>query len=641
MDFITPFKKHLPKILIAAAAVTAILLSYLRVFELYELQTYDWRCKLRGDRPVHQDIVFIDIWDDTLKALGAWPFSRTYHADLIRVLHEAGAKAVGFDMLFVEGTADDADVAQAAREAGNTYFVYAFLSPERRGDHFASDMMLAPLVPEFAAASKGTGYVNAKADLDGKRRRTFPTIHHEGKEYYQLSFRLALDLLGVPEEQAKVRRGVMDLGGKRRVPLDDEGYFLVNYAGKWEGKNFKHYSYYDVLAAYLETVSGQTPRIDLKELRGKICFVGLTALGSHDTNPIPIQSIYPMVGLYANVLNNILLEDYIRRADRLVNTLVTMTIALGTVLFSLRMRPVAGLLTSLGAVTIYALVAVALFLWAGIWIDLFYPVLLVLLSYAVSTLGRTMLEMRKRELIEKELKIASQIQQSFLPQSVPSVAGAEVAVFFKPAKAVGGDLYTFLTLADGKLGVMVGDVSGKGTPAALFMAKAVSEFKFCARDRNDPAEVLSALNDSISSESTGGLFVTMSYAIFDVASGTLSFSNGGHLPVVQVAADGTSQLLSAEEGMPIGVMPGMPFAAFSGRMTAGDCYAFYSDGVTEARNRRKDEWGVETLQKIMSKHHTEGAGAILERSVEELKKFMGKAEQHDDITLIVVKVGAA
>lgn len=638
MDFITPFKKHLPKILIAAAATAAILFSYLRVFELYELQTYDWRCKLRGDRPVSSDIVFIDIWDDTLKELGAWPFSRSYHADLIRVLHEAGAKAVGFDMLFVESTPEDEDVAQAAQEAGNTYFVYAFLSPERKGAGFTSEMMLAPLVDRYAATAKGTGYVNAKADLDGKRRRTFPTIVFEGRTYYQLSFRLALDLLGVAEDQVRRSRHHIHLGDKRKVPLDDEGYFLVNYAGKWEGKNFKHYSYYDILASYLESVSGEKPRIDLSELKGKICFVGLTALGSHDTNPIPIQSIYPMVGLYANVLNNILLEDYIRRADRLVNTLITVAIALGAVLVSLRMRPVAGLLTSLAGVIVYAAVAVLLFLWAGVWIDLFYPALLVLLSYAVSTLGRTMLEMRKRELIEKELKIASQIQQSFLPQTVPAVAGIEVAVFFKPAKAVGGDLYTFLTLAGGKLGVMVGDVSGKGTPAALFMAKAVSEFKFCARDRNDPSEVLAALNDSISSESTGGLFVTLVYAIFDITGRSFSFSDGGHLPVVRVGADGGSQLLTAEGGMPIGVMPGMAFAPFSAALSAGDCYAFYSDGVTEARNRKKDEWGVETLQRIMSKHPKEPVNVILDKSVEELKRFMGKAEQHDDITLIIVKM---
>lgn len=618
----------------AAAAITA---SYCRTFELYELQTYDWRCQLRGNRTASSEIVLIDIWDDSLKALGAWPFDRSYHAELIRVLRAAGAKAIGFDMLFVESTPDDDDVAQAAREAGNVYFVYAFQAPERKGSDFVSGNMIAPLVDSYAAAGRGSGFVNTRADLDGKRRRTFPVIVHEGKQHYQLSFRLALDLLGVREDQVRRSRGHIRLGDERTVPLDDEGYFLVNFAGLWESPNFKHYSYYDVLAAHLETVSGQKPRIDLGQFKDKVCFVGLTALGSHDTNPIPIQSVYPMVGLYANVLNNILLEDYIRRADRLVNALLTAALSLAAVWVSLRMRPVAGLLTSLAGVTLYAAVAVVLFLWKGVWIDLFYPVLLVGVSYAVSTLGRTLAEMRKRELIEKELKIASQIQQSFLPQAVPVLRGVEVAVFFKPAKAVGGDLYTFLSLEGGKLGVMVGDVSGKGTPAALFMAKAASEFKFCARDRDEPAGVLAAFNDSISSESTGGLFVTLVYAIFDVQARSFCFSNAGHLPVVRVRLDGESDFLEAEGGLPIGVLPGASFFTTRCPLSPGDCYAFYSDGVTEARDRRKAEWGAETLKKILSAHRAEPAGRILDQAVEELRQFMGKTEQHDDITLIIVK----
>jgi sigma-B regulation protein RsbU (phosphoserine phosphatase) len=260
-----------------------------------------------------------------------------------------------------------------------------------------------------------------------------------------------------------------------------------------------------------------------------------------------------------------------------------------------------------------------------------------LVVFAVSVIGRTIYEIRKREVIENELKIASQIQQSFLPPSLPQQKGLSLALYMKPAKAVGGDLYTFIPLKDDKIGVMVGDVSGKGTPAALFMAKVVSEFKFSARDRTDPSQVLTALNDSIASESTGGLFVTLSYVIFDVHSRKLILSNGGHLPLV-VAGSSGSELVSAEGGMPVGVMEGASFSNLERPVRPGDCFAFYTDGVSEARNRKKEEYGIETLQKMITENRHLSAQGILDRTVRSLNQFMGKADQHDDITLIVVKI---
>jgi CHASE2 domain-containing sensor protein len=612
--------------LIALPALAALALSWFRTFELYELQTYDWRCQLRGARPVSEDIVLIDIWDDTLKELGAWPFDRHYHADLLNVLASAGAKAVALDILFVEPRDGDAAVAQAAKKAANAYFVYAFLDPQQSRGTFTSEKLLAPILEEYALAAKGTGHVNAKADLDGKRRKVFPFIDFEGHRHYQLSFRIAMDLLGVKEE---------DLD----VPLDDEGYFIVNYAGTWQ-ETFQHYSYYDVLAAYLESMQGIPPRIDLAKFKGKICLVGLTSLGSHDTSPVPIQSIYPMVGLHANVLNSILKKDFIRRLGRLTNLLLLLVFAGWIVWMAARLKPVFALAGTVFALGSFAALVIALFLRGGIWADLFYPFALLVVLYAVSTLGRALFEIRKRELIENELKIASQIQQSFLPAALPDAKGLDLAVFMKPAKAVGGDLYHFVPLPDDKLGVMVGDVSGKGTPAALFMAKVVSEFKLYARDREDPGQVLRMLNDSISAESTGGLFVTLTYAIFDRKSKKVLFSNGGHLPMVLVRRSGESRTLEVEEGMPIGVMAGVEFSNAALDLEEGDCLALYSDGISEARNRRKDEYGIPALQARIGSACTLSASGILNASVSDISRFAGKADQHDDMTLVIVKLSS-
>jgi sigma-B regulation protein RsbU (phosphoserine phosphatase) len=208
----------------------------------------------------------------------------------------------------------------------------------------------------------------------------------------------------------------------------------------------------------------------------------------------------------------------------------------------------------------------------------------------------------------------------------------------RSAKAVGGDLYTFVHLEGERLGVMVGDVSGKGTPAALFMAKVVSEFKFLAREKTDPAQVLRDLNNSIASESTGGLFVTLSYAIFDMKERKLIMSNGGHLPLVSTDSEGGLHMLSADEGMPIGVMPDMPFAVSERPLKSGDCFMLYSDGISEARNVRKDEFGADALGKALIAVRHENSEKILNDTMVQLERFIGKAEQHDDMTLIVVKV---
>ncbi len=616
-----------------------LLLSYTHAFERYELQTYDWRFSLRGQRPVSDDIVLIDIWDDTLQKLGRWPFDRQYHAALIQVLAKYGVKALIFDVEFVEPHDQDAKVVEATKAAKNVYFAFGFSSPILLPDgKFFSKKIEAKLLPEYEMASKGIGFVNAWPDLDGKRRRVMPIISYEGRNYYQFSFKVLMDLLNVREDQAVFKPGrYLELSKKLRIPLDEDGCFLINYAGLWQ-KTFQHYSYVDILSSYGSILSHEKPAVNLSKLRGKICIVGLTAQGTHDTNPNPLETVYPGVGTYANVINTVLQKDFIRRLDRVTNLLILILIAFCTAWVSFYKKPLVSFFYTLATLTIFMSVVINLFIYAGIWIDLFYPVTVITLVYGAGTLTRIIRESRKRELIENELKIASQIQQSFLPASLPAQKGMEVAVFMKPAKAVGGDLYAFVPLGDEKIGIMVGDVSGKGTPAALFMGKTVSEFKFSARDRTDPSEALSKLNNSIASESTGGLFVTVTYAIFDLKNKKLTLSNAGHLPVVAAGADNRAEFLTVEGGMPIGVMEGAEFANKECPIRVGECYAFYSDGISEARNRKKEEYSAEQLQRAILEHRAKPAQAILDNVIQEVTQFIGKAEQHDDMTLIVVKI---
>ena len=630
--------KNTRLVLLAVFTVLVLLLSYARVFERYELQTYDWRFSLRGERPYSDDIVLIDISDDTLATLGRWPFDREYHAALIQVLSEYKAKALVFDVEFVEPHNQDDKVIQATKAAKNVYFAFGFSSPiPMPHGKFFSKKIEAKLLPAYEEAARGAGFVNAWPDVDGKRRRVMPVIDHWGKNYYQLSFRVLMDVLGARPEDTVFKPGrYFQFSKDLRVPLDENGCFLINYAGLWE-KSFQHYSYVDILSSYGSVLSGEKPIVDLNKLHGKICFVGLTAQGTHDSNPNPLQTVYPGVGTYANIVNTVLQKDFIRRLDRRSNLLLLIFIALCTAWVSFYKKPYISFLYTLATLTIFMTLVINLFIYAGIWVDLFYPVTVIILVYGAGTLTRIIREAQKRELMESELKIASQIQQSFLPPALPTQKGMQVAVYMKPAKAVGGDLYAFVPLPDNKIGIMVGDVSGKGTPAALFMGKVVSEFKFSARDRTNPAEVLSKLNDSIASESTGGLFVTLTYAIFDMKNKKVVMSNGGHLPVVVARPGKRSELLTAESGMPIGVMEGAEFANYECPIQAGEYYAFYSDGISEARNRKKEEYDVAQLQRVLLEHWGKPAQAVLDNTIQDIGRFTGKAEQHDDMTLILVQ----
>ncbi len=631
-------KKNLRLFLFAALAILAALFSWFRVFEQYELATYDWRCQVRGPRPVSDKVVLVDIWDDALQEFGAWPFKRVYHSYLIDALHAFGAKAVAFDILFAEPNEGDDAVVESAKKADNVYFVYGFHGAKRGADgHFTAPAVLAPLLDDYHLSAKDIGHINPSPDIDGKRRKIFPAIRYEEKTYYPLGILLAMEALGAEKAKTETDRYRMRLSDGTRIPFDKDGFITVNFAGVWE-KTFRHYSYLDVIVSHQQILAGRPPRLDPSLFKDAVCVVGLTSTASHDSNPIPIQSAYPMVGIHANVLNSVLMKDFIRRAGPFWNLLfLTFLVALIGYL-SFKKRPITAFYGSFIALAAYFAAVVGAFVFAGIWVDLFCPMATAIVVYAAVTLSRVMQEMRKRELLESELKTASRIQQSFLPETLPVSPYLEVAVYMKPAKAVGGDLYTFVPIADDVLGVMAGDVSGKGTPAALFMAKVVSEFKYSARGKTDPAEVLSALNDAIANEATGGLFVTLVYAVFDLKNHRMVLANGGHLPVVMVRKNGEKQLLTPDEGMPIGVMTPALFSSLPVSAEEGDCLAFYSDGVSEARNRKKEEFGVEALQAAIADKKEADAVKILDEAVTRLNHFMGNAEQHDDITLIIVKM---
>jgi serine phosphatase RsbU (regulator of sigma subunit) len=243
-------------------------------------------------------------------------------------------------------------------------------------------------------------------------------------------------------------------------------------------------------------------------------------------------------------------------------------------------------------------------------------------------------EAHARERIEQELHVARRIQEASLPKDVPELEGWEISPRYRPAREVGGDFYDFIELVDGNLGLVVGDATGKGVPAALVMSTTCGMLRAVTQASNySPGEVLQRVNEALFARIPANMFVTCFYAILDPQSGTLSFANAGHdLPYVRRSGD-ADELMA--RGMPLGLMPGMGYEEKEIILGAGDRALFYSDGLVEAHNPEGEMFGFPRLQALVAMH-AEGE-PLVDFLMEELYSFTGEGwEQEDDITLVTL-----
>jgi serine phosphatase RsbU (regulator of sigma subunit)/predicted ester cyclase len=244
-------------------------------------------------------------------------------------------------------------------------------------------------------------------------------------------------------------------------------------------------------------------------------------------------------------------------------------------------------------------------------------------------------EIRERERIEQELRVARSIQQASLPKKVPTLEGWQISPFYRPAREVGGDFYDILELKDGRLGLVVGDATGKGVPAALVMASARSMLRAVAQASDySPGDVLRRVNDSLVIDIPPNMFVTCFYAILEPESGHLVYANAGHdLPYLQ--RRGEADELRAR-GMPLGLMPGMGYEEKEIVFDAGEVALFYSDGLVEAHDPKGEMFGFPRLRALIAEHAAEGS--LGEFLMEALYSFVGEGwEQEDDITLLTLR----
>ena len=245
------------------------------------------------------------------------------------------------------------------------------------------------------------------------------------------------------------------------------------------------------------------------------------------------------------------------------------------------------------------------------------------------------------ESLKTDLAVAGEIQQAILPRVFPPfpefTAQMDLAALMVPAKDVGGDFYDFFRIDDNHIGVVVADVSGKGIPAAIFMAVSRTLIRAIGTQGVTPEECLKKANDLLCMETVNNMFVTVFYAIYDITSGHLAYCNGGHNAPCLIPADGSPGLLEVTSNFIVGAMDGMSYRGGEMTLGKGDTLVLYTDGVTEATDPSFNEYGEDRMIATLGTFSGKNCRETIDGLLEHVHSFAGEAEQSDDITILALK----
>lgn len=363
------FKRYLQRVLTCLATIIVFVMLFdAPLLHKFELVIFDTFFSLRKVSTEHASIAFIEIAEDGMADIGRWPWPRRYHASLVEILRQWNARAVIFDVLFSEkgDPEEDLALAEAMQKSGKVYLGAALESQKDE------KVWVEPL-EMFAREAKAVGHINIFPDEDGVVRRVQPFLSHGGKTYPYLPLPAAYNFLDEPIPQ------------KDNVPFprDQKGNLMVNWSGKW-ASTFEHYSYVDILRSYAAIKNGEKPAIDPSKLEGKICLIGMTAVGHNDVKPSSLEGLYPSVGLHANVINSILKNEFIYPAPRWANRLILIALGVMASVFFLILRKISSIAIGLASILFWVGTAFAIFQKFGIWFYTVQPALLVFTLFVFS-----------------------------------------------------------------------------------------------------------------------------------------------------------------------------------------------------------------------------------------------------------------
>jgi sigma-B regulation protein RsbU (phosphoserine phosphatase) len=273
------------------------------------------------------------------------------------------------------------------------------------------------------------------------------------------------------------------------------------------------------------------------------------------------------------------------------------------------------------------------------------------LGYLAQTLNRMSTELAasirqlqqttaEKERLETEIRVAAQVQAWMLPRKLPELPGAGVFAMTKPARIIGGDFYDFMLLGDGRLGLVIGDSSGKGLPAALHAAQSLSVIRGLARRTGDVPEVLATVNRVLLGSGEAGMFSTVFYGLFDPAGRTLTFANAGHCPPILLRTGQPPALLKHEHSLPVGLAEQFEPIEQKARLEPDDVLVLYSDGVTDARDADEELFGMRRLMECLADGEPRDPRHVAECVSQAVFDFASTARQADDVTIVVLQAKA-
>jgi serine phosphatase RsbU (regulator of sigma subunit) len=239
--------------------------------------------------------------------------------------------------------------------------------------------------------------------------------------------------------------------------------------------------------------------------------------------------------------------------------------------------------------------------------------------------------------LERELQVAREVQISLLPRETPKSAGWDFAAYWHPARQVSGDFYDFVPFDGHKLGLVIADVSDKGMPAALFMALSRSIVRASVTSLLTPGEAITRANRLICADAANGMFVTLCYATVDLNSGEITYVNAGHNPPLWYHAAGKQFEELTLTGMALGIFDGVEYKQRTVELKRGDFIFCYTDGVSEASNALREEFGLERMQQLLLKHCKRSASEMMTELKQAVHAFTGDAPPFDDLTMLIIK----
>jgi sigma-B regulation protein RsbU (phosphoserine phosphatase) len=244
--------------------------------------------------------------------------------------------------------------------------------------------------------------------------------------------------------------------------------------------------------------------------------------------------------------------------------------------------------------------------------------------------------------MEKDLFHARDIQMSMLPEACPEIKGYQIAASSTPAREVSGDFFDFIDIDDNTVGFVIADVTGKSVSGALVMTASKSVFRLLSEDRMSVGEIMNRANKQIKKDITKakGMFVALLYAVLNVEEKTIGLSSAGQTqPILLSGKTGEATLIETEgDAFPLGIVEFAEYEETKLQLESGDLLVFYTDGVVEAMNKKEEMYGFERFLEVVKENRGLETEKFLQQLIDDINSFVGKAEQHDDLTIVVIKV---